>query len=424
MPRAQGQLRLLPLAAYTPSMAIKRRSGYVQNVRTENCSCIFCTSAIPFPLPYQPAPWFNPPMKIASFITPHGYGHAARQSALLGALQKSLPELEFILYGRSPSSFFEETLLTGSWTMQELETDVGLVQIDPIRADLPASIAKLQRMYPLDQGLIDALAGDLLRQDCALVIADIAPMGIAVAKAAALPVVLVENFTWDWIYQPYQHKWPAFVEINRELRSLYAQTDYHIKTEPWCCDDRDCLKAPPICRPITLDRQLSRQRLGVSAEENIVLITHGGTESNQHELDHLNQVPDVTFVVPGATRGAPVRRGNLLLLPRASHCYHPNLINTADVVIGKLGYSTIAEIHQAGTPFGYICRDGFRESGPLAEYVEKNMGALHIDLQEYESGAWVAHLPELLALPRGDAPDRSGADIAAAHIRNILENLS
>jgi len=363
-------------------------------------------------------------MKIASFITPHGFGHAARQSALLAALQKKQPELEVMLYGRSPASFFEETLTPGSWTMRELETDVGLVQIDPIKADLPASVEKLRRMYPLDNGLIRTLAKDLRNQRCSLVIADIAPMGIAAAKAAGLPVVLVENFTWDWIYQPYEREWPDFVAINHELRALYSRADYHIKTEPWCADSPDCLKTPPISRSITLGREQARQRLGVSATEKTVLITHGGTESNHHELDHLSELPDVTFVVPGATPGAPVKRDNLLLLPRKSHCYHPNLINASDVVIGKLGYSTIAEIHQAGTPFGYICRDDFRESGPLAEYVEKNMSALHIGLQEYESGEWVARLPELLALPRGGAPDQFGADIAAAHIRNILENLS
>jgi len=34
-----------------------------------------------------------------------------------------------------------------------------------------------------------------------LSICEIAPMGILVAKETRVPAILVDNFTWDWIYQ-------------------------------------------------------------------------------------------------------------------------------------------------------------------------------------------------------------------------------
>jgi len=309
--------------------------------------------------------------------------------------------------------------LSASYNLHPISCDVGLVQKNALQEDLDQTLGALERFYPLHRHLVDRVAA--IWRDCELVICDIAPLGLAAAQRAGVSSVLIENFTWDWIYQPYEQDLPSFRDIDRTLKEIYALADYHIKTAPWCADQPDCFKTPPISRPITLSRALSRQRLGVSEKDAVVLITQGGAEGGLHALDRLGRLDDITFVLPGAVRGEPQRRDNLLLLPRNSHCYHPNLINAADVIIGKLGYSTIAEIHQAGTPFGYICRDNFRESGPLAEYVEKNMSALHIDAKDYESGDWTDYLPELLALPRGPAEAVNGADIAAKFIQNLLE---
>ena len=53
-------------------------------------------------------------------------------------------------------------------------------------------------------------------------------------------------------------------------------------------------------------------------------------------------------------------------------------MNSCDVVIGKLGYSTLAEAYQAGVPYGFIRRPGFRESDILADYVGARMSALEV----------------------------------------------
>ena len=71
--------------------------------------------------------------------------------------------------------------------------------------------------------------------------------------------------------------------------------------------------------------------------------------------------PEITIgVIPGAG-GDIGRNENVIVLPHGSPFFHPDLVNASDCVVGKLGYSTLAEIYRAGVPFGFVVRRGFRD---------------------------------------------------------------
>ena len=128
--------------------------------------------------------------------------------------------------------------------------------------------------------------------------------------------------------------------------------------------------------------------------------------------------PGCVFVIPGGSQQVEQRR-NLVLLPNHTSFFHPDLINAADVVIGKVGYSTLAEVYQAGAPYGYISRPRFRESALLARYIESHMNGLAITGSEFADGSWLVRLPELLALPRVERSPTGGAEQAARFILQI-----
>ena len=65
--------------------------------------------------------------------------------------------------------------------------------------------------------------------------------------------------------------------------------------------------------------------------------------------------------------------GHVTCLPHQSDYYHPDLIRAADVVVGKAGYSTLAEVYHAGTPFGCVGRSGFRETDILEAFMAAHM---------------------------------------------------
>ena len=355
-------------------------------------------------------------MPIAYFVTPHGFGHATRAAAVMAALQQQKPGLCVDIFTQAPRRIFEESL-PGPFVYRDVLTDLGLVQKTPMQADLPASLARLDALMPFSDALVNNLADQV--RDCACVCCDIAPLGIAVAKQAGLPSVLIENFTWDWIYAPYVAEAPGFARHIAYLRDLFCAPDHHIQTQPACDVRNGAFSVPPVSRPVRQSRDSVRRALNLPDSASAVMITMGGTPFQYADTRALGS-QDTFFLLPNS--GQTLRREhNLIHIPRDAPLFHPDLVNASDAVIGKVGYSTLAEVYRAGVPFGYIPRPGFRESDALVPFIAREMPGLPIAETDFESGAWLSLLPELLSLPRARRTGPNGADIIADHLlREVL----
>jgi len=355
------------------------------------------------------------PISVGCCITPHGFGHAARACAVMETLSQQCP-VSFEIVSTVPAWFFEESL-TAAYTLHPISCDVGLVQRNSLEEDPGRTVDLLDRFYPLDRNLVDRVAD--LFQDCRLVICDIAPLGIAAARQAGVVSVLLENFTWDWIYQAYREQWPRFDFHIDYLRELYGEADYHLQAEPVCAAHQSALLTSPIARQGRLESSAVRERLQVDQSDTLVLVTMGGvpgTELPRSRLAALEQC----FVLSGQAGNEMVVQGNLRLLPPASGIYHPDLVAACDAVIGKVGYSTLAEVYRAGVPFGYICRSGFRESAPLAAFISREMVSMEISRQQFRDGSWLDLIPELCRLPRERSVRENGAQAAAIFLAGLL----
>ena len=354
-------------------------------------------------------------LRFAYFVSSHGYGHAARSTAVMAAIYDQQPDVHFEIFTQAPAWFFTNSL-NGPFRYHSLLTDIGMVQKTTLTEDISATRQRLQEFVPFDPVQVEKLAEQVTQLDCRLVLCDIAPLGIAVARAAGIPAVLIENFTWDWIYQGYVADEPGLAEPITYLQQMFGLADYHIQTEPLCQPSaRADLTTGPISRKIKTPAAQIRQQLGLPAEATVVMLTMGGISWRYTFLEQLKSHPQLHFVIPQAQVQLE-RQDNLILLPPQSDFYHPDLINAADAVIGKVGYSTLAEVYQAGIPFGYVARSKFRESPALTGYIESHMQGLPISETQFQDGAWLARLPDLLALPRFNRNGTNGADQVADFI--------
>ena len=240
-------------------------------------------------------------LQIAFFISPHGFGHAARASAVMLALQERQPKLGFEIFTRVPEWFFQDTLRDG-FSYHSLLTDIGMAQRTPMEEDAPETLRRLQAFLPFSNQLLDRLAAELQSHDCQRVLSDISPLGIAAARRAGLPSILLENFTWDWIYAAYLDEAPGLAEPMDTLRQIFAQADVHIQAEPVCSPQPTAdLVSSPISRPPRTNRDTLRQQIGIPAHQKVVLITLGGIEGNVAVSQKLSQVEDLFFIIPGAS---------------------------------------------------------------------------------------------------------------------------
>jgi hypothetical protein len=146
----------------------------------------------------------------------------------------------------------------------------------------------------------------------------------------------------------------------------------------------------------------------------------GGIPTTYDFWERLVECPNVFFVVPGGSETF-MRHGNVLRLPQHCEFYHPDLVNACDAVVGKAGYSTIAEAYHAGLPFGYVPRARLCETSILTGFIQGHMQGIEIGESEFLAGAWVDRLTELLALPRRPRPGINGAVEAADFICRLLQ---
>jgi len=359
-----------------------------------------------------------PPLRskpaIGCFVSPHGYGHATRVTAVLEALLHHNPELRLHLFTTVPEQIFRQSL--PDFTYHNTIVDVGLAQASALQTNIPETIDRLATLLPYSEKRLHDLA-----QQCAgyqFILADIAPLGIAVAQRAGIPSVLVENFTWDWIYEPYCQDFPQMARFSAYFERLFAAADIHIQTEPLCRPGPCDLHCGPIFRKTRGERDSLRYFLK-PGERPIVLITMGGVAEQVDLLGLLSARPDMFFVLSGCSKTCrPLP--NVLELGRETSIYHPDLIAAADLVVCKAGYSTIAECSQAGSRVISVGRDDFAETVPLERFLQQKLSAVCIGPAAFHAGEWFHLADQLLNEPCPAAATENGAEIIASFLARKL----
>jgi hypothetical protein len=321
----------------------------------------------------------------------------------------------FDIFTQVPRWFFEDSL-AADFHHHPVMTDVGLVQKSPLHADLEKTLDALTAFLPFPDTTVEALAREVTGRGCRAVVCDISPLGIAVAGAAGLPSILVENFTWDWLYEPYVDAHPRFQEVIGTLGRQFRSATVHIQTDPVCSVRPRAVRLFPISRPARTPAKKVREGLGIPEGMPVVLISMGGVPSRLQCLERLGDRSDVCFILPHHIPDCR-RRGNLIQLPMRSAHYHPDLVGAVTAVVGKVGYSTLAEACHAGKPFGYIARAGFRESDTLAAYADAFAAGMPISEAAFEDGRWLRELDRLVETP----PPRALPNAAGQAAALILE---
>lgn len=325
----------------------------------------------------------------------------------------------FELFAASPRWFFDESV-KGLYRYHEVVTDVGFVQSSALRHDLPATVAALRDMVPFDDDLVSGLALEVRLAGCQAVLCDVAPLGVAVAERAGLPSVLVENFTWPWLYEPHLGAFPALAGISAELERWVGKATYHVLAEPFChADPRAHAAVLPVSRPAWSTREAIRKDMGLPGDGRVVVVTMGGVAEDMPFLDRLAEVDDVTFLVTGCH--ATEVRGNLRLFDNGTRLYMPHLVRAADAVVAKLGYSTLAEVWREGRPLAFVTRDDFRETAPLRAWATDRLPGFEIPGPDFAGGAWIEDVAGLADTPPPPPPPAGGADQVADFVsRNVL----
>ena len=333
--------------------------------------------------------------RVAVFVSPHGFGHAARTSAVLNVLRRSW-SCHFELFTTVPRWFFDESV-PATYRYHEEVVDVGFRQRSALHVDLGATVDALERFLPFDQAVVDRLAATVSDAGCRAVLCDIAPLGVAVAEAAGIPSVVLESFTWGWLYQAYREAEPALEEAGRLLDGWLEGATVRLQARPVCARLPELELVPPVSRSPRRPRDAVRADLEVEADEPLTVVTMGG---HGEDLPFLPRLTERTgrFLVTGAARTEA--RDNLLLFDNRTPIFMPDVLRAADAVVAKLGYGTVAEVWREGIPYAWVTRPGFPEMASLEAFARTELEGFGMTPDAFAGGGWIEGLDELRALPR------------------------
>ena len=112
--------------------------------------------------------------------------------------------IAFNIFSNLPNKFWQNNLPpTLQFKNHRILTDVGTIQNGPFLCDLNQTAQSAKSFLQSSKKATDLISQKISGSNIKHVITDISVLGIMVSQFINSKCTLIENFTWDWIYQPF-----------------------------------------------------------------------------------------------------------------------------------------------------------------------------------------------------------------------------
>lgn len=354
-------------------------------------------------------------MKIAYYISGHGYGHAVRSVQVIEQLLQKQPDLQVEICTAAPEWLFAQ-FPRDRISIRRVQLDVGAVQADSFSIDIGATFKANRDLYTNEKKLLKTEQNFLLDSGIAAVISDITAPALSAAHAAAIPAFAVGNFSWDWIYAAWQKDYPEFTAIVQRLQAAYAQTDLLFRL-PFHGDLGIFPRIQDvglISRKSKLSAKRVRRLLALDPEQRLLLVglrvqDLQRVDWQQLELGSWRLLS--TAAIPHE-RAIRIHEG---ILP------FEDILTAVDAVISKPGYGMVSDVLANRTPLVYVPRQDFVEDPILCEALEKHAVSKKLSRTDFWAGRWHSALQELQESSKswGSIDLRGAEQIAAAVLQRL-----
>ena len=344
----------------------------------------------------------------------HGFGHAARDAAVLQELRHLRPEWTLVMSSALPAAVL--TMLLGDESIQQrpCQWDVGMVQADALGVNRAATLSALDQLEQRLPATIQAEASWLESQgQPVLILGDIPPAAAALAQRLDAPLVWMSNFGWDDIYGPLGdafHRWADAAAEAYRSGDLLLRCPFDLAMNWGMAEHRlGLVCGRPRAIPPAFEAGLD------DLQAPLVLVGFGGLGlSLRSELFQL--WPGHHFLLPATAEASS--SSELAGLPNLTVL--PDGVRPVDVLgrcsrfLGKPGFSSFCEAMAIGVGLHVVERSGFAEASALMTGLQRHGQYRCLTRSDLDTGAW--QLDQPLLLP-SDAPlSPSGAQDAARRL--------
>ena len=338
----------------------------------------------------------------------HGFGHAARDAAVLQWIHKLRPDWHLAFSSVVQESVLRCLLAVDGVELRRCRWDVGMVQQDALGSDPLATIhalEELERQLPVQ---LDQEVSWIVDQgEPVLVLADIPPAAAELAKRLEAPLIWLSNFGWDEIYAPFggtlKHK-------AEQAKEAYQQGDLLLRcpfdlSMGWGLPEASlglvCASPRPIPRRL-------KDRIE-AIEQPLVMVGFGGLGLSIDDEMFLRW-PQFHFLV--APSGLNPECSNVTVLPEGVRPL--DLFPYCQRHLGKPGFSTFCEAMSQQVGLHVVERRDFAEVPALLSGLRRHGNHRLLSRQAFAAGDWKLDQPLQAAT---DSPlPANGALQAAEHI--------
>ncbi|MFH0878538.1 MAG: hypothetical protein V2A34_02385 [Lentisphaerota bacterium] len=361
----------------------------------------------------------HPKKAIAYYITAHGYGHGVRSCDVIRSLNERHPQHPVVLISDLPESFLRSRLASGQNRFRRGSFDVGMVQLDSIRVDVPATLRELEVLYTRHAGRVREEKEFLQSIHAGVVVSDIPAIPLEAAASCSMPCLAMGNFSWDWIYASFASQDPRWGGYVEKYRTGYALADLLLKL-PLSPE----MPAFPLQEEIPLVASPGRERrsdiaklTGCDPRKKWVLLSFTTLDWNEEALRHIEQLDTYEFFT---VKPLEWIRKNIYSIDHGLVSFS-DVLASVDIVVSKPGFGLISECILNRKPLVFADRSDFVEYDVLVAGIQKFLKNLHIPSADLYQGDLAPSLEAVMNQPEPrETLLGGGAELAAGRIVEYL----
>jgi len=326
--------------------------------------------------------------RICFYTSDYGYGHAARDIAIIRGICK---QLDVKVYVRTdvPFEFMKHSL--PSVRVMQRRNDIGMSMIgESYVVDAAKTGQTLDDWVDSWKSFIGEEKSFCDREGIDLILSDIVPQAFLVAEELGVPGIGISNFTWHYIYSNLLGETESVERLEEAYRAGESALVLPFNEEMGLFRIRRNINL--ISREITKPRASLRLECGIP-ESDLVVYLGLGKSLGSAFLRHLKDIhaPGIRFLV---SAGVELPNKNIIHIPEGE-VETQNYIAMCDLVVSKAGYSTASEAIKARVPVFLFRRAGYEEDKLIASGVESIGIGKEISGEQFLNLKWIEELDNL-----------------------------
>ncbi len=337
-------------------------------------------------------------LKVAIYVSSHGFGHASRMAALADELIKY--QLSVFLRCDRPDFLFD-CLNSPFCSKEDVACDFGVVHSTGLQTDVKATKDELISLFSRRNEIVEREVSWLREQEIDFALLDIPFLAIEACDYAGVPVFAISNFDWFFIYNHVFDKGKELRPLINTIYGLYARVKASFRL-PF--SSVESMAAFPKAQKVGLLAKRKdvyediRELYQIDAKDRILACSFGGEKGMVMEMDKICKAFNGVVI----SSNQDVDCDNHRYASRSSDWL--DLIARCDVLLTKPGYSTFAEASQFGKPILYRPRQNYPEEKVLIKGLARYKAAVEVPPKMASIKAWKSLFA---AAPEGYAPSAS-----------------